>query len=148
MIRVVLLNFVSPVPLLYSWSSWFFALLNGPVILSSSGCRADGSEAAIVLLPSNITVFTLDFSGSGLSGGEHVTLGWNEVCASLIILVYLFYSSKSIFFGVNMFVQIYFSFLTHVNQYGCAIVYRGTLLSSWWRHIWFDLEAIETLVHV
>lgn len=44
-----------------------------------SGCRADASEAAIVLLPSNITVFTLDFSGSGLSGGEHVTLGWNEV---------------------------------------------------------------------
>ncbi|KAG2306754.1 hypothetical protein Bca52824_026502 [Brassica carinata] len=26
----------------------------------------------------NITVFSLDFSGSGLSGGEHVTLGWNE----------------------------------------------------------------------
>ena len=44
-----------------------------------SGCRADASEAAIILLPSNITVFTLDFSGSGLSGGEHVTLGWNEV---------------------------------------------------------------------
>ncbi|CAL5394483.1 unnamed protein product [Camellia sinensis] len=43
------------------------------------GCRADASEAAIILLPSNITVFTLDFSGSGLSGGEHVTLGWNEV---------------------------------------------------------------------
>ncbi|GAY50643.1 hypothetical protein CUMW_128260 [Citrus unshiu] len=42
------------------------------------GCRADASEAAIILLPSNITVFTLDFSGSGLSGGEHVTLGWNE----------------------------------------------------------------------
>ncbi|XP_028761039.1 LOW QUALITY PROTEIN: uncharacterized protein LOC114719691 [Neltuma alba] len=44
----------------------------------NSGCRADGSEAAIILLPSNITVFTLDFSGSGLSGGEHVTLGWHE----------------------------------------------------------------------
>ncbi|KAL7220566.1 hypothetical protein ACSBR2_013446 [Camellia fascicularis] len=44
----------------------------------NSGCRADTSEAAIILLPSNITVFTLDFSGSGLSGGEHVTLGWNE----------------------------------------------------------------------
>ncbi|KAF5738602.1 hypothetical protein HS088_TW13G01503 [Tripterygium wilfordii] len=44
----------------------------------NSGCRADGSEAATILLPSNITVFTLDFSGSGLSGGEHVTLGWNE----------------------------------------------------------------------
>jgi len=46
-----------------------------------SGCRADASEAAIILLPSNITVFTLDFSGSGISGGEHVTLGWNEVSA-------------------------------------------------------------------
>ncbi|XP_062215543.1 uncharacterized protein LOC133916068 isoform X2 [Phragmites australis] len=44
----------------------------------NSGCRADGSEAAIILLPSNITVFTLDFSGSGLSEGDHVTLGWNE----------------------------------------------------------------------
>ena len=49
-----------------------------------SGCRADASEAAIVLLPSNITIFTLDFSGSGLSGGDYVTLGWNEVCAPLI----------------------------------------------------------------
>uniref|UniRef100_A0A1D1XWE5 Uncharacterized protein yqkD n=1 Tax=Anthurium amnicola TaxID=1678845 RepID=A0A1D1XWE5_9ARAE len=44
----------------------------------NSGCRADASEAAIILLPSNITVFTLDFSGSGLSEGEHVTLGWKE----------------------------------------------------------------------
>ncbi|CAN1129537.1 Uncharacterized protein YqkD [Linum perenne] len=44
----------------------------------NSGCRADASEAAIILLPSNITVFTLDFSGSGLSGGDHVTLGWYE----------------------------------------------------------------------
>lgn len=44
----------------------------------NSGCRADASEAAIILLTSNITVFTLDFSGSGLSEGEHVTLGWNE----------------------------------------------------------------------
>ncbi|XP_068658424.1 uncharacterized protein [Aristolochia californica] len=44
----------------------------------NSGCRADASEAAIILLPSCITVFTLDFSGSGLSEGEHVTLGWNE----------------------------------------------------------------------
>ncbi|KAJ4847240.1 hypothetical protein Tsubulata_004645 [Turnera subulata] len=44
----------------------------------NSGCRADASEAAIILLPSNITVFTLDFSGSGISGGEHVSLGWHE----------------------------------------------------------------------
>ncbi|XP_019426437.1 PREDICTED: uncharacterized protein LOC109334897 [Lupinus angustifolius] len=44
----------------------------------NSGCRSDASEAAMLLLPSNITVFALDFSGSGMSGGEHVTLGWNE----------------------------------------------------------------------
>lgn len=44
----------------------------------NSGCRVDASETAMVLLPSNITVFALDFSGSGVSGGEHVTLGWNE----------------------------------------------------------------------
>ncbi|XP_043719758.1 uncharacterized protein LOC122667524 isoform X2 [Telopea speciosissima] len=44
----------------------------------NSGCRADASEAALILLPSYITVFTLDFSGSGLSEGEYVTLGWNE----------------------------------------------------------------------
>lgn len=44
----------------------------------NSGCRADASEAAIILLPSHITVFTLDFAGSGLSGGEHVTLGCYE----------------------------------------------------------------------
>lgn len=48
-------------------------------LICNSGCRADASEAAIILLPSNITVFALDFSGSGISGGEHVTLGWNEV---------------------------------------------------------------------
>ncbi|PIN15495.1 putative alpha/beta hydrolase [Handroanthus impetiginosus] len=44
----------------------------------NSGCRMDASEVAVILLPLNITVFTLDFSGSGLSGGDHVTLGWNE----------------------------------------------------------------------
>ncbi|KAL8171348.1 hypothetical protein V2J09_023152 [Rumex salicifolius] len=49
-----------------------------PCVIYCHGNRADASEAAIILLPLNITVFTLDFSGSGLSGGEHVTLGWNE----------------------------------------------------------------------
>lgn len=32
-----------------------------------------------MLLPFNITVFTLDFSGSGLSDGDYVSLGWHEV---------------------------------------------------------------------
>lgn len=44
----------------------------------NSGCRADANEAAVVLLPSNITVFALDFSGSGPSDGDYVSLGWHE----------------------------------------------------------------------
>ncbi|KAL9235177.1 hypothetical protein vseg_009964 [Gypsophila vaccaria] len=44
----------------------------------NSGSRADANEAAVVLLPANITVFTLDFSGSGLSEGSYVSLGWHE----------------------------------------------------------------------
>lgn len=40
----------------------------------------------MVLLPSNITVFTLDFSGSGLSDGDYVSLGWHEVCVPLSLL--------------------------------------------------------------
>ncbi|ERN19061.1 hypothetical protein AMTRI_Chr10g8190 [Amborella trichopoda] len=44
----------------------------------NSGCRADANEAAVILLPSNITVFILDFSGSGLSDGDYVSLGWHE----------------------------------------------------------------------
>ncbi|CAL5039332.1 unnamed protein product [Urochloa decumbens] len=44
----------------------------------NSGCRADANEAAVILLPSNITLFTLDFAGSGLSSGEYVSLGWHE----------------------------------------------------------------------
>ncbi len=31
-----------------------------------------------LLLPSNITVFCLDLSGSGLSDGEYISLGWYE----------------------------------------------------------------------
>ncbi|KAH0455030.1 hypothetical protein IEQ34_016954 [Dendrobium chrysotoxum] len=49
-----------------------------PCVIYCHGNRADASEAAIILLPSNISVFALDFSGSGLSEGEHVSLGWNE----------------------------------------------------------------------
>ncbi|CAI7839883.1 unnamed protein product, partial [Closterium sp. NIES-54] len=45
----------------------------------NSGCRADASEAVFVLLPSNITVFALDFSGSGMSQGDYVTLGRFEM---------------------------------------------------------------------
>ncbi|KAL8152465.1 hypothetical protein V2J09_010225 [Rumex salicifolius] len=49
-----------------------------PCVVYCHGNRADANEAAVVLLPLNITVFTLDFSGSGLSDGDYVSLGWHE----------------------------------------------------------------------
>lgn len=55
----------------------------------NSGCRADANEAAVILLPSNITVFTLDFSGSGLSGGDYVSLGWHEKEDLRVVVSYL-----------------------------------------------------------
>ncbi|OMO64651.1 putative catalytic [Corchorus olitorius] len=55
----------------------------------NSGCRADANEAAVILLPSNITVFTLDFSGSGISDGDYVSLGWHEKEDLKIVVSYL-----------------------------------------------------------
>ncbi|XP_059658592.1 uncharacterized protein LOC132304907 isoform X1 [Cornus florida] len=55
----------------------------------NSGCRADANEAAVILLPSNITVFTLDFSGSGLSDGDYVSLGWHEKEDLKVVVSYL-----------------------------------------------------------
>ncbi|XP_044462687.1 uncharacterized protein LOC123193684 isoform X1 [Mangifera indica] len=55
----------------------------------NSGCRADANEAAVILLPSNITVFTLDFSGSGLSDGAYVSLGWHEKDDLKVVVSYL-----------------------------------------------------------
>lgn len=59
--------------------NYIFVYLFIDIVLKCSGCRADANEAAVILLPSNITLFTLDFSGSGLSGGDYVSLGWHEV---------------------------------------------------------------------
>ncbi|VFQ60705.1 unnamed protein product [Cuscuta campestris] len=55
----------------------------------NSGCRADANEAAVILLSSNITVFTLDFSGSGLSDGDYVSLGWHEKNDLKVVVTYL-----------------------------------------------------------
>ncbi|KAK6917908.1 Serine aminopeptidase, S33 [Dillenia turbinata] len=66
----------------------------------NSGCRADANEAALVLLPSNITVFTLDFSGSGLSGGDYVSLGWHESDDLKIVVSYLRNSKQVLCIGL------------------------------------------------
>ncbi|DBB11274.1 TPA: hypothetical protein ACH3X3_006710 [Trebouxia sp. C0006] len=44
----------------------------------NSGSRRDSEEALHLLLPQNVTVFSLDFVGSGQSDGKYVTLGWRE----------------------------------------------------------------------
>eukprot|EP00892_Ulva_mutabilis_P009090 jgi/Ulvmu1/6553/UM003_0187.1 len=45
----------------------------------NSGSRLDAAEAISILLPMGVRVFALDFSGSGISEGDYVTLGANEV---------------------------------------------------------------------
>ncbi|KAG2496724.1 hypothetical protein HYH03_005137 [Edaphochlamys debaryana] len=45
----------------------------------NSGSRRDAEEAICVLIPHGVSVFTLDFAGSGLSEGQWVTLGAEEV---------------------------------------------------------------------
>lgn len=40
--------------------------------------RIEALNVAPVLLPCNITLFCFDFAGSGLSGGEYISLGWYE----------------------------------------------------------------------
>lgn len=42
------------------------------------GCRLDANEVVALLLPEDICVCCFDFSGSGLSGGEYITLGARE----------------------------------------------------------------------
>lgn len=65
--------------------SWFVPKFsdkeNFPCIIychGNCGSRCDALEIAKALLPIGISVFTLDFSGSGLSEGEYVSLGYYE----------------------------------------------------------------------
>lgn len=51
-----------------------FALL----LRAIGGSRLDGLDALELLLPYNITVVTLDFTGSGISEGDYVSLGYYE----------------------------------------------------------------------
>eukprot|EP00761_Pharyngomonas_kirbyi_P000292 gb/GECH01000292.1/.p1 GENE.gb/GECH01000292.1/~~gb/GECH01000292.1/.p1 ORF type:complete len:410 (+),score=56.03 gb/GECH01000292.1/:1-1230(+) len=53
------------------------------------GCRCDALDAVQVLLPYNITVLSFDFSGSGLSEGEYVSLGFYEQQDVLKVVDYL-----------------------------------------------------------
>ena len=44
----------------------------------NSSCRLDALDLVKPLLSANITLFCFDFSGSGLSEGEYISLGWFE----------------------------------------------------------------------
>ncbi|KMZ67579.1 hypothetical protein ZOSMA_262G00130 [Zostera marina] len=66
----------------------------------NSGCRADANDAAIMLLPLNITLFTLDFSGSGLSDGDYVSLGWHEKDDLKTVVSFLRNSKKTSSIGL------------------------------------------------
>lgn len=44
----------------------------------NSSSRCESLMAVNLLLPGNITVFSLDFAGSGKSEGEYISLGWYE----------------------------------------------------------------------
>ena len=48
------------------------------LISCAGGSRLDGLDALELLLPYNITVVTLDFTGSGISEGDYVSLGHYE----------------------------------------------------------------------
>eukprot|EP01094_Clydonella_sp_ATCC50884_P025562 TRINITY_DN6765_c0_g1_i1.p1 TRINITY_DN6765_c0_g1~~TRINITY_DN6765_c0_g1_i1.p1 ORF type:complete len:397 (-),score=79.90 TRINITY_DN6765_c0_g1_i1:178-1368(-) len=42
------------------------------------GCRLDALSVLPVVVPLGCSVFALDFSGSGLSQGDYISLGWHE----------------------------------------------------------------------
>jgi len=56
---------------------------------TNSGSRRDAEEILFTLLPKGITVFALDFSGSGKSDGDWVTLGAHEVEDLSIVVQYI-----------------------------------------------------------
>lgn len=94
-----------------------------------SGCRADANEAAIILLPCNITVFTLDFSGSGLSDGNYVSLGWNEVINLFNLLLFVMgFCGHTIF----LFITVFLSWMLKIPSCSFASMTTSLLPEAMW----------------
>ena len=55
----------------------------------SSSCRVDAFQIMPYLFEHRLTVFAFDFSGSGLSGGDYVTLGYQEEEDLRVVIDYL-----------------------------------------------------------
>jgi pimeloyl-ACP methyl ester carboxylesterase len=58
------------------------------------GSRCDALDAVQILLPYNITVLAFDFSGSGLSEGDYVSLGFYEKQDLVNVVDYLWKTEK------------------------------------------------------
>ncbi|CAG9330389.1 unnamed protein product [Blepharisma stoltei] len=72
------------------------------VIFLHGNCssRLEGINTLHTLLPLNITVFCFDMSGSGLSDGEYVTLGWYERDDVACVIDYLRSTEKVSYIGL------------------------------------------------
>ena len=55
----------------------------------NSSSRLEALEIASYILPTNITLFCLDFAGCGKSEGEYISLGWHEREDLALIVEYL-----------------------------------------------------------
>ena len=55
----------------------------------NSSSRCEAITAMLKLCPENMTVFSLDFAGSGQSDGEYISLGWYEREDVLTVTDYL-----------------------------------------------------------
>eukprot|EP00921_Rhytidocystis_pertsovi_P000775 GHVQ01001353.1.p1 GENE.GHVQ01001353.1~~GHVQ01001353.1.p1 ORF type:complete len:920 (-),score=211.95 GHVQ01001353.1:192-2951(-) len=74
-----------------------------PVVIYMHGNCSSRMEALVclqLLLPLNITVFAFDFSGSGQSGGEYVSLGWYERDDLAVVVEHLRASGRTSCIGL------------------------------------------------
>ncbi len=55
----------------------------------NSGSRLDAKPLIDILIPMGIALATFDFSGSGISQGELITLGFNEVEDVEVMMTFL-----------------------------------------------------------
>lgn len=66
----------------------------------NAGSRLESLSLLRSLLPANITVFTFDFSGCGISEGDYISLGWNEQDDLRTVVNYLRETEKVSFIGL------------------------------------------------
>ena len=87
--------------------SWFFPKFSEtqsiPCIIychGNCGSRCDALDIAKSLLPIGVSIFALDFSGSGLSDGEYVSLGYYESWDLKNVIEFIKQSGKATCIGL------------------------------------------------